>query len=152
MVESYERLASRLPFQVRRRVRWSECDPAGVVYTGKFVEFMLGAVNLFWANLDEGSFRHFAGELGIDTPCRGLQMDFRSALWPDDEFTINVHVGEIRTSSFDLEIRALRDDGREVFVGKFSPICIPRGGPRQAAAIPDKLRELLAPHQLAAET
>ena len=34
MIDSYESVVSRTPLVVRRRVRWADCDPAGVVYTG----------------------------------------------------------------------------------------------------------------------
>lgn len=146
MVESYESVISRVPFRVRRRVRWSECDPAGVVYTGKFVDFMLGAVNLFYANLLDTPYRDFARTLGVDTPCRGLDMDFRGALWPEDEFTMTVTVAALRQSTFDLRVRAAQDDGREVFVARFTPICIPRGAERKSMPIPPAYREALQPH------
>lgn len=146
MVETYEAVVSRLPFKVRRRVRWSECDPAGVVYTGKFVDYMLGAVNLFYANLTEKKYRDFAKETGVDTPCRGLEMDFRGALWPDDEFVMTLSVTSIRTTSFDMQVHAAQDDGREVFLARFTPICIPKSGERRSVPLPALYRAALEPH------
>ena len=148
MVESYESVVSRVPFRIRRRVRWSECDPAGVVYTGKFTDFLLGAVNLFYANLVDMPYREFMRGLGIDTPCRGLEMDFRGALWPEDEFQIAVAVGEVRKTSFDLRLHATREGGEDVFFGRFTPICIPRGGERKSVAIPPAYLEALQKHRL----
>ena len=46
MNDSVEHVVSTHPFTVRRRIRWGDCDPAGVVYTGRFVEYLLGAVDL----------------------------------------------------------------------------------------------------------
>jgi acyl-CoA thioesterase FadM len=118
-----------------------------VVYTGKFVDFLLGAVHLFYANLfGDGSHRDTIKRLGIDTPCRGLEIDFRGALWPDDEFVMAVGVAAIRHSSFDLRIHALQEGGREIFHGRFSSICIPATGERRSTAIPKEFREALAPH------
>lgn len=148
MVESYESVVSRVPFVIRRRVRWADCDPAGVVYTGKFVEYMLGAANLFYANLTDLSYREFLQAVGVDTPCRGLDMDFRGALWPDDEFLLQVSVAALRQRSFDLRVRAWQASGREIFVGRFTPICIPKSGERKSVPIPPAYREALAQHLL----
>jgi len=145
-IDSYESVASRTPFVVRRRVRWSECDPAGVVYTGKFVDYLLAAVNLFYGNLVESDYRSFLKEVGVGTPCRGLEMDFRGALWPEDEFMIRVRVREIRRASFDMQVDAYQDSGREIFVGRFTGICIPGDGERKRVAIPEALRAALAKH------
>lgn len=38
---STEHVLSQLPFVVRRRVKWGECDPAGVVYTVTFSEYVI---------------------------------------------------------------------------------------------------------------
>ncbi|OZI71990.1 acyl-CoA thioesterase [Bordetella genomosp. 12] len=143
---SYESVISATPFVVRRRVRWGECDPAGVVYTGKFVDYMLAAVNLFYANLAPVEFRQLLGELGIGMPCRGLDMDFRGALWPEDEFEIRVGVQEIRRSTFDMRVHGYQEGGRDIFLGRFSAICIPGDGQRKSVAIPAALRSLLESH------
>lgn len=145
-IESYESVASREPFVVRRRVRWGECDPAGVVYTGKFVDYMLAAVNLFYANLVVSEYRSFLKELDVGTPCRGLEMDFRGALWPEDEFLMRVGVREIRRTSFDMQVEGYQESGREIFVGRFTAICIPGDGERISVAIPEALRTALAQH------
>ena len=42
-----EYVSSTRPFTVRRRVRWSECDPAGVVFAGNFSIYLHNAVALF---------------------------------------------------------------------------------------------------------
>jgi len=41
MNESVEIVVSDSPFTVRRRVRWSDCDPAGAVHTGRFAEYLI---------------------------------------------------------------------------------------------------------------
>jgi acyl-CoA thioester hydrolase len=146
MVDSYESVISRQPFVLRRRVRWADCDPAGVVYTGKFVDYVLSAVNLFYANLSATTYREFACGLDVDTPCRGLELDFRGALWPEDEFLVRVGVAQLRESSFDLRIGATRANGEEIFIARFSPICIPRNGERRRVSLPSAYREALSTH------
>ncbi len=145
MVETYEKVVNHLPFRVARRVRWSDCDPAGVVYTGKFMDYLLGAVSLFYASLAGGDYHGFLRQAGVTTPCRGLEMDFRGALWPEDEFTMTVRVAQLRRSTFDLRVHAVQDGGREIFLGRFTPICIP-ATERKRIPIPEPLRAALLPH------
>ena len=139
----YERLLSRQPLVVQRRVRWSDCDPAGVVYTGKFTEYLLSAMNHVFDTLAaERRFFEWLKELGVDTPCKGLELEFQGALWPDDLFEMHCAVSDIREHSFDVRVEAVQADGRRIFAGRFSPICISRDV-RRRVPIPPPLRDAL---------
>jgi len=141
---SYEYVLSRDPFVVRRRVRWSDCDPAGVVFTGKFVEYTLSFVTLLYAEMAGGEpAMAWQRSLGVDMPCKGLEFEFHAALWPEDEFDLRCHISDIREHSFDIHIEAAEADGRRVFSARFSPICIRRDA-RVRAPIPPQLLQVLA--------
>jgi acyl-CoA thioester hydrolase len=131
------------PFVVRRRVRWGECDPAGVVYTARFTDYLLSGVMLFHEYHFGGPLINFRKEQGIETPCKGMNLVFNRALWPDEQFDMLVRVGEIRTSSYDVLVEATTLQGESVFSGTFSPVCIKRGE-RRAVPIPELMRERLA--------
>ena len=146
-VDSYERVVSRTPFIVRRRVRWGDCDPAGVVFTGRFSEYVLDAVTLFFRDLAGGGpYNLWLATIGVDTPCKGMELAFHHALWPEDEFDMSCCVSTVRAHSFDIAIEASRRDGRAVFSARFSPICISRDV-RKRTDIPSALRDALARHQ-----
>ena len=145
MNDSVEHVVSTHPFTVRRRIRWGDCDPAGVVYTGRFVEYLLGAVDLFSRHAFGGLRSAFVNGLGVDTPCKGLSLDFHVALAPDDTVDIVLEVARIGEHSWDLEATARLPDGRVAFRGRFSPICI-HLEPRRKAPIPAALRERLERH------
>lgn len=141
-IQPTEYILSERPFIVRRRVRWGECDPAGVVYTPRFSDYLVAAVSLFHEHLFAAEPAQFRQTLGIETPCKGMSLVFQGALWPGDDFDMAVQVGEIRNASYDLQVTATRPDGGAVFTGVFSPICIPRGE-RRAIPIPPAFRTLL---------
>ncbi|MCA1457078.1 hypothetical protein I6F35_28325 [Bradyrhizobium sp. BRP22] len=61
--EQREVIISKVPFRVRRAVRWSECDPAGVVYTGQFSEYLLSSIYLFSTSYPR---RNLAGDQNLD--------------------------------------------------------------------------------------
>lgn len=147
MNESFEIVVGESPFTVRRTVRWGDCDPAGIVFTGRFTEYLMGAVMLFMRHLRGGPASAFQREAGIDTPCKGMSLVFHAPLYPDDAVDIEVGVGEIRSSSFDLVASARLPDGRLAFEGVFSPICI-RRDVRERVAIPPVLRERLQRHSV----
>ena len=142
MNKSYEAVSSVLPLVVTKRVRWADCDPAGVVFTGKFNEYMLIAVNYFFNELGEGNYFQWVKDLNVDTPCKGLDMEFHGALWPEDEFDMHCTVSGIREHSYDIRIDAKQKDGRRIFTGRFSPICISREV-RKRAPIPQAMLDAL---------
>jgi len=140
-VRATERVLSEEPFVVRREVRWGDCDPAGVVYTGKYTDYLLGAVALYTEFLGQG--RRLGEVHGVGTPCKAMSFEFLGTLWPGDIIDIKCSIGEIRTKSFDIHIFARRPDASDVFKGVFSPICVFQDR-RQGTQIPDTLREVLA--------
>lgn len=142
MMRATEYVLSERPFVVRRTVRWGDCDPAGVVYTGRFTDYLLGAVGLFTDHLAGGGGRLGAAH-GVGTPCKAMRFEFIGTLWPDDVIDIACSVQAIRTRSFDLRCVARRPDGSPVFDAIFSPICV-RLDERVGTPIPDSLRAVLA--------
>ena len=48
-------------------------------------------------------------------------------------------IAEIREHSFDLRVEAAQQDGRRIFTGRFSPICISRDV-RKRTVIPQAMR------------
>jgi acyl-CoA thioester hydrolase len=149
MINTYEEVISRRPLVVRRRVRWADCDPAGVVYTGKFSDYLLGAVNLFFNDIGGGNYMAWTRALGVDTPCKGMELTFHGALWPEDEFEMRCTVAEVREHSYDIAVEAAQADGRRIFSGRFSPICISREV-RRGVEIPADYRAALARHSTGA--
>ncbi|CAG2156312.1 acyl-CoA thioesterase [Cupriavidus numazuensis] len=140
MIHATEYMLSESPFVVRRCVRWGDCDPAGVVYTGRFTDYLLGAVGLFTAHMAGGG--RLGAMHGVDTPCKAMRFEFIGTLWPDDVIDITCTVEAIRTRSFDIRCVARRPDGSPVFDAMFSPICVHLDR-REGAPIPDSLRDVL---------
>jgi len=145
---STERVISRTPFVVRRRVKWGDCDPAGVVYTVTFGEYVISAAELFYGMLFEATPQRMKDEQGFGTPSRALAFDFRASLQPDDEFDMRVTVDEIRQRTFVLDITAMTARGEIAFIAKLTPICVVRGE-RRAIPVPDALRRALSSYRAA---
>jgi acyl-CoA thioesterase FadM len=142
MSDPIEFVLQTKPFIVRRRARWSECDPAGVVYTGNFTDYLISAATHFHEYLMGGFVDSSRKSLGIQTPCKSMSLVFNRAIWPNETFDMHVTIGEIRNSTYDIHVNAKLPDGTDVFNGVMTPVCIPLGQ-RKATEIPPSLREKL---------
>ena len=136
---STEYVIGTTPFTVRRRVKWGDCDPAGVVYTVVFSEYVISVAELFYGFLFGTTPQNAKNEQGFGTPTRALSFDFRRSLRPDDEFDMSVTVAEIRTRSYVLHIAARTPEGEDVFHADLTPICIARDE-RRAIDMPPNFR------------
>jgi len=81
-------------YRAQRRARWSECDPAGVVYTVNFCEYVASAFELFMAELLGGPLQTMKQRHGLATPARALTLEFTGPLRPDEEFVMTVAVAD----------------------------------------------------------
>ena len=139
-----EYIASLTPFTVRRAVRWAECDPAGVVYLGNYPHYLLSATHLFRDRLFGVGWVGKDAAQGYQAPGKALSMSFLGPLWPDDVFDMEVYVGEMRTRTNDILVRARRvDNGEDVFAGRVSSIFVTREDRRKTIPIPQDVRERL---------
>ncbi len=126
-----EYVASFAPFVVRRRVRWSECDPAGVVFAGNFSHYLYNAVALF------------RGEVlaGYGAPAKALSLVFHRALWPDEQFDMHVHIGAIGRTTIEFRVAARTLAGEPVFDGSVTAISIAKTA-RKSVPLPAGMRRL----------
>ena len=147
--EPIEYVRSDRPFVVRRTVKWSDCDPAGVVYTGVFVDYVTSALRHFLAHILEGNVEAYVAAFGVDFPAKAISFVFDSSLRPDDKFDVAVRIAGIRNTTFETEFAGTHADGRACFTARMTTICVsPRD--RSAIRVPETLRDRLAPHFVAA--
>ncbi|MGN7979668.1 acyl-CoA thioesterase [Burkholderia sp. 22313] len=143
-----EHLVSRVPVVIRRRVKWGECDPAGVVYTATFSDYVISAAELFYGSLFDTTPQRAKREQGFGTPTRALSFDFSRSLYPDDEFDMTVSVKDIRSRTYVLDVTARTPEGGIVFEANLTPVCVARDE-RRSIQIPASLRAALEQYQQA---
>jgi acyl-CoA thioesterase FadM len=121
------------PVTVRRRVKWGECDPAGVVYMVNYSEYVISAYELFMAallgeRLQRAKIRH-----RVALPAKAFMIEFYASLRPDDDFLMTVQITDIRTKTFDVTVRGYSTDHCDCFLAKITPISV---DPFNGAAAP----------------
>lgn len=139
-----EKMISTLPVVVRRRVKFGECDPAGVVYTPNFSEFALSAYQWFVSSLLGEPMFAAMKRIGFDSPIKALSVEFLNMLEVEQIFDMTCLVTDIRNRTFDVEItgRSITDPPRDLFVMRLTPIMVSRTE-RRSIEIPDALRQSL---------
>lgn len=145
-IQSRETLLSLQPFTLRRRVTWGECDAAGVVYTPRFGDFTADTSQLFMGYvLGQEGFMQGKKHHEIGTPCKALSFVFHSSLRPDEYVDMQVQVGKLGSTTFELLVKSTSASGMAVFDSTTTLITVAYGT-RQAIRVPDSVRAALQPH------
>lgn len=139
---------SRRPFVVRDHVRWSDCDPAGIIrwdaYT-RFIELaeteLLRAIGVSYVSIRE--------RFGVTIPRAALHIDYVSPSMLDELLEVHSYVSRVGRTSLTLNFDiygaggVLRADGYQVLVAATQGV--PHGAPQPW---PEPLLALLAPFRM----
>jgi YbgC/YbaW family acyl-CoA thioester hydrolase len=119
-----EALIGSLPVTIRRRVKWGECDPAGVVYFVNYGEYVVSAYEMMMAELLGLEFQKAKAGHGVALPARAFKIDFSASLRPDDEFLMTVEISDIRTRTFDALVRGRAANRSDLFQATLTLIAV----------------------------
>ena len=127
-------------FRHRLRVRYQECDPQGVVYFARYLDFVDIALTELWRERF-GSYKTLV-ESGTDMVVAEATVRYRDAARFDDEIDIELAIGDLGRTSMVTRARILRGGAllaeasiRQVFIEPAT---------RTKKPIPDEVRTGLA--------
>ena len=98
-------------FRTDRRLRFSECDPAGIAFYPRLVEGVNNTVEDWFEHGLGFSFRNMHLDNEVRVPTRSLQVEFLQAAKLGEDMSWTLSVLELGRSSFKLEIQALDESG-----------------------------------------
>lgn len=133
---------SRNMWIFKRRVKWGECDPAGIVYTPRFSDFVAEAHLAFFEHLFGAPPYELLNPMQLALPAKAISLEFKRPLSPNQWFEIQVFVGDIRTRTYDLEMTAKAAEGADLFGARFTLICLDRTV-KKAVPMPGFIRDRL---------
>ncbi len=117
------------------RVRYSECDPMGVVHHSVYpIWFEIGRTELL-RSMSKRSYRDMEAE-GLFLVVAKLEIRYRSPARYDDELTLTTKVRELGRAKIEHEYELHRDDVR-VVTGTTTLACVNAQG--SISAIPEWL-------------
>ncbi|MEO0329853.1 MAG: acyl-CoA thioesterase [Pseudomonadota bacterium] len=122
-------------------VRWADCDPARIAYTGRLPNFALEAIDAWWeAHVGEDWYRmNVDGNIG--TPFVHLSMDFRKPVTPRYPLVCEVRLLKLGNSSIRFSVRGLQDEAL-CFEGEFVEVFVTSPG-FEKSGVPEKFKTRL---------
>jgi acyl-CoA thioester hydrolase len=100
-----------MTFEITDRVRWSDCDPFGIIYYGAYVRlFQVAEEELFRAcGLP---FKALREDRGVWIPRKAFHAEFHSPAQLDEEVAIQVHFSRIGRTSITMQFEVYSAAGR----------------------------------------
>lgn len=132
-------------FSRPHRIRFSECDPAGIVFYPQYFVMFNDLLEAWVDQLLPGTgFAGYIGALRFGLPTVRLEADFRAISRMGDDVTLTLDVAQLGGKSITLELACTGADG-EVRMRVRQVVVTTTLQTHQAIAIPDVLRHALAP-------
>jgi YbgC/YbaW family acyl-CoA thioester hydrolase len=133
------------PFVHARRIRWGESDPARIVYTARYLDFAMDAIEAFFNDRLGASFYEFNVDHGCGTPFVHVELDFRSPLTPRETLETEVRLARLGGSSLTFAVTG-RSGERLCYEGRL--VCAfvdTTGAQMKPIPVPPQFRTLLEP-------
>ena len=119
-----ETVLRSIPFTIRRGVRWGEVDSAGIVYTPRFLEYIVETSELWFAHTIGMQWREFHERYQIDTPVVHCNLNFHLPLRVNDQMDLVVEIGRVGNKSYKLRIPAYNKEQEVCFVGEIVVVTV----------------------------
>jgi 4-hydroxybenzoyl-CoA thioesterase len=132
-----------MKFEVTDRIRWSDCDPFGIIYYGAYIRlFQVAEEELFRScGLPYANLR---GEKGVWIPRKAVSAEFHSPAQIDEEVAVQVHFSRIGTTAMTMQFEVYRASDRvHRASGSLTVVAVDKPT-MKPKAIPDEVRAALA--------
>lgn len=100
-----------VPFAYRRRVRWGDCDPEGMIYTPRVYDYLLEALEAWYLDVLGLDFADLKYDRHMAMPTVRMECNFLKALKPGMEPNLHVFVERLGNASLSFIVDAVDDDG-----------------------------------------
>ena len=131
-----------IPYVQKRIPKWCETDGAQIVYTVRFVDYAMDAIEGWFRDVLEVDWFRMNTELDMGTPFVKIDMDIQSPLTPHHELEVRVLVERMGRSSLTFNVVGKRNDDQISFESKF--VCsMVRKSTMRSINIPQELRQVI---------
>lgn len=94
-----------LPFSVRERVRWSDCDPLGIIYYGAYIRYFEAAEHEMFREAGL-PYEVMRVERHVQLPRKAFQVEFHSPAQMDELLEIRTGISRIGETSVTMRFEA----------------------------------------------
>jgi 4-hydroxybenzoyl-CoA thioesterase len=132
--------AGSTEFQRSRLIRFSDCDPAGIVFYPQYFVMLNGLVE-DWVNEGLGlSYHGLVAQRRIGLPTVKLEADFRAVSRMGDQVVLGLSVERLGSRSMSLALRCFEPVSGEVRMEVKQVLVTTSLETHRAVAIPDDMR------------
>jgi acyl-CoA thioester hydrolase len=139
---------------VQDRVRWSDCDPLGIIYYGAYVRFFEHAEHEMFREAGL-SYEKMRVQKKVQLPRKAFDVEFHSPAQMDELLDIEVGVARIGTSAITMRFEAYRaSDRTHRATASLTVVCVEKDGTLNPTItkqpLPDFVKDALKPYVVAA--
>ncbi|SEJ21845.1 4-hydroxybenzoyl-CoA thioesterase [Variovorax sp. OK605] len=132
--------AASTEFRRPRLIRFSDCDPAGIVFYPQYFVMLNGLIE-DWVNEGLGlSYHGLVAQRRIGLPTVKLDVDFRAVSRMGDPVMLGLSVQRLGSRSMTLAVRCFSAEGGEVRMQMTQVIVTTSLETHRAVAIPEDMR------------
>ncbi|WP_372892619.1 acyl-CoA thioesterase [Rhodosalinus sp.] len=111
-------------FEHEIAVRWGDCDPAEIAYTGNIPGWALAAIDAWWeARVDGLGWYQMNADRNLGTPFVSMQLDFRAPITPRHRLICRTWPSRLGETSIAFRVDGYQD-GRLCFEGRFVSVFV----------------------------
>lgn len=132
--------APPVPFVHHRVINWSDTDAARIVYTVRFLDFAMEAIEEWFRTVIGSSWYEMNMDRGVGTPFVKVHIDFKAPLTPKHTLRTTVLVERAGRASITFAVSGERSDGVQSFTGRMV-CCAIATGELKSIEIPKDWRE-----------
>lgn len=126
-------------------VRWADCDPARIAYTGRIPYFACDAIDAWWEAVVGQDWYHMNIDRNVGTPFVHMSLDFRSPVTPRHILRCTVKPVRLGSSSIRLRVEGYQNGGL-CFEGEFVEVFVVADKHSSAIDVPDDIRAKIEAH------
>jgi 4-hydroxybenzoyl-CoA thioesterase len=130
-------------FHWQRKIRFRDCDPAGIVFYPRYFEMMNDLVETFLDDAIGWSFARLHLEEGLGVPMGTISARFEAPSRLGDVLTWTLAISRMGRSTADLVMVAVGDDGRQRLRAEGTLVCVNLEA-MKSRRWPDEIRARLA--------
>lgn len=136
-----------LPFRIQQRVRWSECDPLGIIWYGSYLKYFEAAEHEMM-RAAELPFEKLRLERGVQIPRKAFQVEFHSPAQMDELLDVECGVAKVGQTSLTFRFEVYCASDRAHRASATLTVVNVLKETMEKQPIPDWLREALAPYTI----
>lgn len=128
-----------IPFIHSRNINWGDTDAASIVYTVRFFDFCMEAIEDWFRQICETDWYILNLDRSTGTPFVNVNIDLMAPLTPRHSLNTHVLIERLGQASLRFRLKGMRSDGVQSFDACFT-CCFVNNKKMSSIKIPEDIR------------